>query len=199
MMLLPKSPERGRTLHHLNVKETSAKFEGIQEKYRNQRNLKDNKKDKGKFKRNCKKGPTEVIEDSIAKMMKEMMKDIKESKNDVKGNNLKIDDLSEKVENMEAKQKATDEKNEKTFLEIKEDIGKVEVRVTDKIMAEIEPSLGVMKDEIRNSIGTDLRRLVQEEVTLQRLKEAKERDDAVSDPDVPESNKNKKIQKNIKL
>merc|ERR1711954_342897 len=198
MMLLPKSPERGRTLHHLNVKETSAKFEGIQEKYRNQRNLKDNKKDKEKFKRNCKKVPTEVIEDPIAKMMKEMMKDIKEIKNDVKGNNLKIDDLSEKVENLEAKQKVTDEKNEKTFLEIKEDIGKVEVRVTDKIMAEIEPSLGVMKSEIQNSIGTDLGRLVQEEVTLQRLKEAKERDEAGSDNDGPERDKNTKIQKKYK-
>merc|ERR1712081_145964 len=107
--------------------------------------------------------------------MKEMMKDIKEIKNDVKGNNLKIDDLSEKVENMEAKQKATDEKNEKTFLEIKDDIGKVEVRVTNKIMAEIEPSLSVMKEDIQTSIGVNLRRFVQEEVTLQRLKEAKER------------------------
>merc|ERR1711954_350 len=195
MMLLPKSPERGRTLHHLNVKETSAKFEGIQEKYLNQRNLKDNNKDKGKFKRNCKKVPTEVIEDPIAKMMKEMMKDIKEIKNDVKGNNLKINDLSEKVENMEAKQKVTDEKNEKTFIEIKEDIGKFEVRVTDKMMAEIGPSLGVMKMEIQNSIGTDLRRLVQEEVTLQRLKESKEREDVANLEDGPEKDKNTKIQK----
>merc|ERR1712081_57256 len=124
--------------------------------------------------------------------MKEMMKDIKEIKNDVKGNNLKIDDLSEKVENMEAKQKAMDEKNEKTFREIKDDIGKVEVRVTNKIMAEIEPSLGVMKDEIQNSIGTDLRRLVQEEVTLQGLKDAKEREEAGSDNDGPEKDINTK-------
>merc|ERR1711954_64734 len=106
----------------VNVKETSAKFEGIQEKYRNQRNLKDTTKDKGKFKRNCKKGPTETIEDPVAKMLKEMMKDIKEIKNDVKGNNIKIDELAVKVESLEPKQKATDEKNEKTFKEIKGDI-----------------------------------------------------------------------------
>merc|ERR1712081_150381 len=74
----------------------------------------------------------------------------------------------------------------------------VEVRVTDKIMAEIEPSLGVMKDKIQNSIGTDLRRLVQEEVTLQRLKEAKERDEARSKNDGPERDKNTKIQKKYK-
>merc|ERR1711954_453979 len=132
-------------------------------------------------------------------MIKEKMKYIKEIKNDVKGNNLKIDEVAVKVDNLETKQKATDEKNEQTFQEIKGDKGKVEVRVANKIMAEIEPSLSVMKEDIQTSIGADLRRLVQEEVTIQRLKEAKERDDAVSDPDVPESNKNKKIQKNIKL
>merc|ERR1712081_46035 len=106
------------------------------------------------------------------------MGDIKEIKNNVKGNNVKIDELAEKVDNLENKQKATDEKNEKMFLEIKGDIGKVEVRVTNKIMAEIEPSLNVMKEDIQTSIGVDLRRLVQEEVTLQRLKEAKEREEA---------------------
>merc|ERR1711954_477073 len=114
------------------------------------------------------------------------------------GNNVKIDELAENVDNLETKQKATDEKNEKTFQDIKGDIGKVEVRVTNKIMAEIEPSLNVMKEDIQTSIGVDLRRLVQEEVTLQRLKEAKDSDDAESDPDGPEYNKNIKIQKNIK-
>merc|ERR1711954_598766 len=121
-----------------------------------------------------------------------MMKDIKEIKNDVKGNNVKIDELAEKVDNLETKQKATDEKNEKTFQEIKGDIGKVEVRVTNKIMTEIEPSLNVMKEDIQTSRGVDLCRQVQEEVTIQRLKEAKEKDDAESDPNVPENNKNKK-------
>merc|ERR1711954_148572 len=121
-------------------------------------------------------------------MIKEKMKDIKEIKNDVKGNNVKIDELAVKVDNLETKQKATDEKNEQTFQEIKGDIGKVEVRVTNKIMAEIEPSLNVMKEDIQTSIGVDLRRLVQEEVTLQRLKEAKDSDDAESDPDGPEYN-----------
>merc|ERR1711954_37435 len=101
------------------------------------------------------------------------------------GNNVKIDELAEKVDNLETKQKATDEKNEKTFQDIKGGIGKVEVRVTNKIMAEIEPSLTVMKEDIQTSIGVDLHRLVQEEVSLQRLKEAKDRDNAESDPEVP--------------
>merc|ERR1711954_318101 len=152
----------------VNVKETSAKFEGIQEKYRNQRNLKDTAKDKAKFKRNCKKVPTETVEDPVAKMLKEMMQDIKEIKNDVKGNNVKIDELAGKVENIETKQKETDARNEKTFNNIKGDLSNVEARVTDKLMAEIQPSLSVMKNDIKHSIGVNLRRLVQEEVTLQR-------------------------------
>merc|ERR1711954_595279 len=180
----------------VNVKETSAKFEGIQEKYRNQRNLKDTAKDKAKFKRTCKKVPTESVEDPVAKMLKEMMQDIKEIKNDVKGNNVKIDHFSEKVETIETKQKETDEKNEKTFDEIKDDLANVESRVTDKLMAEIQPSLSVMKNDIQHSIGVDLRHLVQEEVTLQRHREAKEKNVVDNDPGDPE--KNIKIQKNNK-
>merc|ERR1711954_495106 len=153
----------------------------------------------GKFKRNCKKVPTETVEDPIAKMMKEMLADIKEIKKDVKGNNTKIDELSEKVENLENKSKVSEEKNEKTFKEIIGEINKVEVRVTNKIMSEIEPSLNVMKGKIQTSIGADIRRLVQEEVAIQRLREAKEQEDAASDPEEPEKMKNIKIQKNNKI
>merc|ERR1711954_12540 len=150
----------------------------------------------GKFKRNCKKVPTETVEDPIAKMMKEMLADIKEIKKDVKGNNLKIDELSEKVVSLENKNKVSEDKNENTFKEIKGEISRVEERVTTKIMSEIEPSLNIMKGEIQTSIGADIRRLVQEEVTIQRLREAKEEEDAASDHEEPENSKNKKIQKN---
>ena len=51
----PPSPPK------VSVKDTKAKFEDIQEKYRNQRNQKVVVKDKSKFKRNCKKTPTEVV------------------------------------------------------------------------------------------------------------------------------------------
>merc|ERR1711954_190801 len=131
----------------------------------------------------------------ITKMLKKMMADISEIKTDVKGNNTKINDLTNKVEKLETKSKENEDTTNEKLKQIKDDIEKVEVRVTNKIMAEIEPSLGVMKTEIQNSIGTDLRRLVQEEVTLQRLKEAKERDEAGSNNDGPEKDKNTKIQK----
>merc|ERR1711954_494776 len=131
-------------------------------------------------------------------MLKKMMADISEIKTDVKGNNTKIDDLTTKVEKLETKSKENEDTMNEKLKQINDNIGKVEVRVTEKLMAEIEPSLGVMKTEIQNSIGTDLRRLVQQEVTLQRLKESKESGAAGNQEDGPEKDKNTKIQKKIK-
>merc|ERR1712081_40732 len=94
----PPSPPK------VSVKDTKAKFEDIQEKYKKkfqERNQKDATKDKSKFKRNCKKTPTEVIEHPIAKMLKKMMADLSEIKTDVKTNNSKIDSLIDKVEDLE--------------------------------------------------------------------------------------------------
>ena len=84
----------------VNVKETTSKFDSMAAKYRNQRNLKDTNKEKGKFKRNTKKLPNETIEDPLTKWMKEMREDIKEMKSDVKGNKAKMEDISKKVDNL---------------------------------------------------------------------------------------------------
>merc|ERR1711954_155050 len=77
------SPIKDSPKGNLSVKETKAKFENkLQEKYRNQRNMKDTKKDANKFKgRACKK-TTEVIEDPLAKMIRDTHADIKEMKQD---------------------------------------------------------------------------------------------------------------------
>merc|ERR1711954_571334 len=169
---------------------------GLANKYKNQRNLKDTSKEKSKFKRNVKKTPVETIEDPITKMLKKMMADISEIKTDVKGNNSKIDDLTSKVEQLENKSKENEDTTNKKLKQITDDIGEVESRVTDKLMAEIQPSLSVMKEDIQQSIGVDICRLVQEEVSLQRHRETKERQELVSDTGDPE--KNTKIQKNNK-
>merc|ERR1711954_421330 len=150
----PPSPPKG------NVKETKAKFEEIQNKYRNQT--------KGKFKRTCKKTPAEVIEDPIAKMLKKMMTDLAEIKTDVKSYNTKIDSLTTKVEDLETKNKNIEEKTENSLKEIRQEIVQVEEKVTNKLMAQIKPSLEGMKNEVQNAACQDLRRLVQEEVELMR-------------------------------
>merc|ERR1711954_178942 len=93
----PPSPPK------VSVKDTKAKFEDIQEKYKKkfqERNLKDAAKDKSKSKRSCKKTPAESVEDPIAKMLKKMMSVLSEIKSDVKTNNTKIDGLTQKVEDL---------------------------------------------------------------------------------------------------
>merc|ERR1711954_277770 len=148
-------------------------------------------------------GPTEAVEDPIAKMLKKMMSDLSEIKSDVKTNNTKIDGLTQKVEDLETKNKITDEKNENKFKEIREEIANVEANVTTKLMSEITPSLEKMKTEIQTASNQDLRRIVQEEVELMRLREAKqnERDAQASGDDAEKGldpEKTKKSKKNIK-
>merc|ERR1711954_521246 len=62
---------------------------------------------------------------------------------------------------------------------------------------QIKPSLEAMKTEVQNAACQDLRRLVQEEVTLQRHREAKEKSEDASESGDPE--KIIKIQKNNKI
>merc|ERR1712112_487606 len=78
--------------------------------------------------------------------------------------------------------------NAQNFASLKEDIVQVENKVTNKLLKEIEPSLGQMKDEIQTSMSRDLRRIVQEEVALQRMKELKEAEDSAEED--PEKKKN---------
>merc|ERR1711954_626936 len=116
-------------------------------------------------------GPTETVEDPITKMLKKMTADIAEIKTDVKGNNQKMDDLTSKVENIETKSKENEDTTKEKFKQIQNDISKVEENVTSKLLKEIEPSLNAMKGEMQNSMGTDIRRIVQEELSLREMKD----------------------------
>jgi len=179
----------------LSVKETKAKFE-LQEKYRNQRNLKDMKKESQKFKGRACRNTTEVIEDPIAKMIRDMHADIKEVKSDQKKTTNTIDDLSQKLSKIEKKSNENDLINKKSIEDINDKMNNIKDWVTTKLLAEIEPSLIGMKNQIENSINKNLRRIVQEELGFQKMAEAKK----VVDEEMHESDpeKNKKIQKNIK-
>merc|ERR1712081_119886 len=170
----------------VNVKETTSKFDSMAAKHRNQRILKDINKEKGKFKRNTKKQPNETIKDPLAKWMKEMRDDIKEMKSDVKGNTSKLDELSNKVENLETKRKEADERNTNAFQEMSEEISHVKERLTNNLMKEIEPSLNSMKNEIQDSVNVDIRRLIKEEMALQKMAEAKNTENEKSKDDVLE-------------
>merc|ERR1711954_447580 len=101
-------------------------------------------------------------------MLKKIMADISEIKTDVKGNNNKIDDLTSKVGSLETKQKETEEINSNAIKEIKENFADVETNVTSKLMKEIQPTLGQMKNEIQDNVNLNMRRLIQEEMALQK-------------------------------
>merc|ERR1711954_86721 len=88
--------------------------------------------------------------------------------------------------------------------EIRGEIEKVEDRVTTKLMTEITPTLNNMRKELQSAASQDIRRLVQEELELQRIREAKENrsaaielEEEVVEGEEPE--KNKKSKKNIKF
>merc|ERR1711954_126761 len=101
-------------------------------------------------------------------------------------------------DSLENRSKEIEEKNAQTFTNLKEDIAQVETCVTNKLLKEIEPSLNLMKEEIQTSVGSDIRRLVQEEMALQKMKENKVIEDAINENGDPEITKNDKIQKNNK-
>merc|ERR1711954_398557 len=105
---------------------------------------------------------------------------------------------SNKVENMEKRSLENEELNAQKFASLKQDISKVEENVTAKLLKEIKPSLGAMKDEIQTSMSHDLRRFVQEEVALQKMREQKEAEDTADEEDDPVTEKNNKIQKKNK-
>merc|ERR1711954_363495 len=182
----------GSPKSNVSVKEMKAKID-LQEKYWLQRNQKDVSKEKAKFKQSCKKTPVETVEDPVAKMMMKIMAELQEIKTDVKGNNAKMDNIATKVENLEKRSTEVEEINAQKFDSLKDEIAQVENKVTNKLLKEIEPSLGKMKEDIETSMSRDLRRIVQEEVALQRMKELKEAEDSAEED--PEKKKNEKIQK----
>merc|ERR1711954_536085 len=69
--------------------------------------------------------------------------------------------------NLETKQKESDEANSRAVNDLKENLADVEKNVTAKLMDEIQPTLGAMKDEIQENVNSNMRRLIQEELALQ--------------------------------
>merc|ERR1711954_191133 len=81
---------------------------------------------------------------------------------------LKIDGLSSKVESIETRANETDLRNNKSINDLRSEITNIESRVTTKLLNEMEPSIVALKGRIQESVGSDLRRLVREEMSLQK-------------------------------
>merc|ERR1711954_265821 len=69
---------------------------------------------------------------------------------------------------------------------MREEISHVEERVTNNLMKQIEPSLNSMRNEIQDSVDVDIRRLIKEEMALQKMAEAKNIENEKSKDDVLE-------------
>merc|ERR1711954_282920 len=69
---------------------------------------------------------------------------------------------------------------------MREEISHVEERVTNNLMKQIEPSLNSMRNEIQDSVNVDIRRLIKEEMALQKMAEAKNIENENSKEDVSE-------------
>merc|ERR1711954_23268 len=83
---------------------------------------------------------------------------------------------------LETKQAEAEENNKNAINDIKDDLANVEKNVTSKLMKEIEPSLGVMKDQIQENVNVNMRRLIKEELAMQKLAEEKvKRDESKKD------------------
>ena len=79
----------------------------------------------------------------------------------------------------------------------------METSVTTKVINELDPKISSMKSELREDLCSDMRRLVQEEVELMRLREAKEKPNPAEDSSEVEDKgqgpeKNKKSKKKNK-
>merc|ERR1711954_12833 len=86
--------------------------------------------------------------------------------------------------------------NKKAIEDLSNKVSTIEDTVTTKLMAEIEPSLAGMKSQIEDNLNMNLRRIVQEELSLREMKE-KSDGPAINNDEKPE-NKNNKIQKKYK-
>merc|ERR1711954_173570 len=192
----------------LSVLERKSRFERVQEKYRNQRCLKENKEktksDRSKLKRDKpSKNNSEDSDESIASMLKKIHADITVMKTDLKENSSQISSINSKVTAIEKDNARVESENNLKFESIRYDMILMETSVTAKVINQLDPKISSMRNELREDLCADMRRLVQEEVQLQKFKERKEdpndaqesEEDETDNEDGAEKRKKTKIKK----
>merc|ERR1711954_627057 len=110
---------------------------------------------------------------------------------DLHTNNSKIDGLQDKIDNIQCKNKINEESNLRKFESIREEIASVKDSVTNKIVSQFKPSVDAMREEIqanvnteinsmknelREGMGSDLRRLIKDQLILIKIQEDEEAD-----------------------
>merc|ERR1712081_51447 len=114
--------------------------------------------------------------ESIAKMLKNISKDIKEVKSEMKISNERVENMSKKINKLEVRTKTNEEKTEKKLIEIQESV-KIQIRennaslqesISKNIIESLKPKISAMHSHIDEK---DLKRIVEEQLQLRSLGE----------------------------
>merc|ERR1711954_538116 len=157
-----------------------AKFEKLEDKYRNQRSVKELTKKKGKDEIKKAKSP-ERKDDAIMNLLMEMKTDMKDLKADIwlnnkqiDSNNKKIDTLDVKIGPMEGRIRENEIETEKKFENIRKEIRdsntQMEENATEIVVETLKPKIR----EIEKNAKSGLRKLIKEELALQKEAEVDE-------------------------
>merc|ERR1712081_39887 len=140
---------------------------------------------------------------SLSKMMKIMMKDIKEVKGEIKSNGEKMENMNKKLSKLEIRTKTNEEKYEKKFQDIqvdfknqiKENNASLEESISKKIIESLKLKITAMHSHI---VETDLERIVEEKLQA-REAPGEEDDDPGNSEGIEESNKETEGEEAVKV
>merc|ERR1711954_467069 len=102
-----------------------------------------------------------------------------------------IDQINNRISDMEVKADRTEKSNNLRFDAINSNVARIETTVTDRVVETIDPQIKSLKNELKADLSTDLRALVQEEIN-RRFPEINREDEATKDKN------NKNLKKKIK-
>merc|ERR1711954_498691 len=120
------------------------------------------------------KTSSEDSDESIASLLKIIHADIKGMKSDLKENTVQITSINTKFTAIENNKARIESETNLKFEAIRYDMGQMESSGTSKVINELDPKISTLRSELREDFNSDIRRLVQEELQLQKFKEKKE-------------------------
>merc|ERR1712081_39510 len=133
----------------LSVLERKSRFERVQEKYKNQRCLKENrdksKIEKGRNKREKKPKTDSESNESLASLIKSMHADVKVMKNDLKETSQQMLNINAKISTIENDNARNTSETNLKIKAIRCDMGNIENSVTNKVIQEFDPKINSLR------------------------------------------------------
>merc|ERR1711954_318623 len=173
----------------------------VQEKYKNQRCLKENREksklEKGRNKRDKKPKTDSESDELLASLIKAMHGDVKVMKIDLKEMSQQILNINAKITTIENDNARNTSETNLKIEAIRCDMSNLETSVTNKVIQEFDPKINSLRTELREDLNTDLRRLVREEMQLRSFKSGKEESEESeeSEEDTPKAKGNPETKK----